>query len=248
VRRSLFVTFCLCAGLLASTVPARSQALIMLLFGDKIASENFVGGINGGISLTNFTGVPDSKVRLSWSFGAFLEWRLSDHWYLSPDVTFKTPAGATQLTGLFDDLPSIDTSFTNVKQFAALSYITIPVCMKYRFGASGIFAGPQVGYVMAATDNITGTGPEGANVETERLSFYRINRWDVGVVIGYEFLLNKSEGMNSMRLSIKYYQGLLDVYHNDNVTTLNQGFFLNIGIPIGGKKQQEGADAGSSAE
>ena len=233
IRRSL-VLFALLTASAAMPAVCHAQALIMLLFGDKIASETFIGGINAGLSMTTFNNVPEASYRIDWSFGTFLEWRLSDDWAFSPEVTFKTPAGSNGMSGLWTERQDIVDSLTNPKESAQLSYVTIPLLVKYQISSFRIVAEPKVGYLVAATDNITGTGPKGARLESEKLSFSRANRWDAGIDIGLEYLFDEDLGMQSMRLNLRYYHGLLDVYHNDDVTTTNQGFYLNLGIPMGG--------------
>ena len=163
-----------------------------------------------------------------------MEWNLGGGWSFSPEVTFKTPAGSNGMSGLWSERQDIVDSLSNPKESARLSYVTIPLLVKYQISAFRIFAGPKVGYVVAATDNITGTGPYGARIDSEKLSFARINRWDAGVDVGLEYLIAPNLDMQSMRISLRYYQGFLDVYHNDDVTTTNQGFYLNLGIPMGG--------------
>ena len=243
MKRSLVVVALSVAAFIASSLESRSQALIMLLFGDKLASERFIGGINAGISLTDLTSYDNSRVRFDWMFGAFMEYRISDQWYFFPEVTFKNPAGATNVSGLWTDVPRLDTILSEGKQWSALSYVSIPLSFKVRFGTSGFFAGPQIGYLVAATDNLRGVGEDGGTFEFEKLSFYRANRWDLGVVVGYEFLFNRDLGMESLRLNVRYYQGFLDVYKDDDKTTLNRGFYLVLGIPIGGPSTES-----SSAE
>lgn len=221
-------------GMAVAPSTSSAQALIMLLFGDKLASESFIGGINAGLSMTTFGNVPNATYRIDWSFGAFMEWDLGHDWSVSPEVTFKTPAGSNGMSGLWTERQDIVDSLTDPKESARLSYVTIPVLIKYQIGPLRAFVGPKVGYVVAATDNITGQGPDGGRMDAEKLSFSRVNRWDVGFDLGCEFLVDPTLGMQSMRLSLRYYLGLLDVYHSDNVTTTNHGFYLNLGIPMGG--------------
>lgn len=215
---------------------ATAQPLIMLLVGDKIASDNFVGGITGGINLTQLSNVPNAKAQLSWSFGASLHWKLSDEWHFSPEIYFKSPGGADGMTGLWNAQPSIDTNLTDREEWTSLSYVAIPLIMKYRIDRFYLFAGPQVSYLVAATDNISGTGPEGASITSEKLAFWRMNRWDAGVVAGAEILLVPEYGINSLRLGVRYYQGFLDVT-KDDVSNSNSGVSVSIGIPIGGKRE-----------
>jgi hypothetical protein len=212
---------------------ARSQALIMLLLGDKIASENFTTGINAGLSLTTLSNPDFAKARVSWSFGALLEWRLSEDVFLGVDVTFKTPAGANSMDGLWDDAEEFDTLIVDRKESLQTSYVSIPIVIKYQFGSFRALVGPQVAYLVAATDNLTGTGPDGGTLNAERSAFSRLNRWDVGFVAGLETLVTPDLGVKSIRVTLRYYQGLLDATKDTSVTSLNSGFYLTLGIPLG---------------
>ncbi len=212
---------------------ARSQALIMLLLGDKIASENFTAGINAGLSLTTISEPDFATARLSWSLGAMLEWRLNDDLFLGVDVTFKTPAGANTMTGLWDDADEFDTLITDRKESLQTSYVSIPVVIKYQFGSFRALIGPQVAYLVAATDNLTGTGPNGGRLRAERLAFSRLNRWDVGFVAGLETLVSPDLGVKSIRVALRYYHGFLDVTQETSVKSLNTGFYFTVGFPLG---------------
>lgn len=234
-RVLLRVTFAL-AIMAISSSGVYAQPLIMLLVGDKISSEDFVGGITGGINLTNVSELEGASARLSWSFGASLHWRLSEQWHFAPEVFFKAPGGTNGLQGLFQSQPSIDTMINDRKEWLSTSYVAIPLLVKYRVGMFYIMAGPQIGYLVAATDNASGTSDEGAAIVVEKSAFGRLNRWDVGAVIGAEILLVPEFGINSLRLGVRYYQGLIDVVTNDNLSSYNSGVSVSVGVPIGGKK------------
>ncbi len=216
---------------------AHAQPLIMLVFGDKIATPTFVGGINGGIGLTTLGMYPDATMRTSWLFGTYLNWQLGEHWHFAPEITFKSPAGASGITGLFSHQPSIDTLVVDKEEWTALSYFTIPLLLRYTNGMFGMFAGPQVGYLTEATDNLSGKGPTGESITVETSAFGRISRWDVGVHVGVEMLTAPSLGIHSMRIALRYYRGFLDAVTNVPGTQINTGFYATLGIPIGGVTQ-----------
>lgn len=206
----------------------------MLLFGDKIATPTFVGGINGGVGYTTLNGYPDASYRLNWMFGTYLNWQLSEHWHFAPEVTFKTPTGAAGMQGLWKETPAVDTMITNRSEWTSLSYFSIPLLMRYTTGCLGVFAGPQIGYMMEATDNVSGTGPNGERLDIEKSAFGRMHRWDVGIHVGVELLVSPSQGIHSARIAIRYYHGFLDVVSNVPGTQVNNGFYTTFGIPIGG--------------
>lgn len=206
----------------------------MLVFGDKIATPTFVGGINGGMGLTTLNGYPDASYRTNWMFGTYLNWQISEHWHFAPEVTFKTPTGAAGMHGLWKDEPAIDTILTDHSEWTALSYFSIPLLMRYTTGHLGVFAGPQVGYLMEATDNVSASGPNGERLTIEKSAFGRMNRWDVGIHVGIEYLTTPSLGLHSVRIGLRYYHGFLDAVANVSGTQVNNGFYATVGLPIGG--------------
>ncbi len=238
MRRHLLTIVTAVPLFFVSSIVSHAQPLIMLLVGDKIASKDFVGGITGGINLTNVSGLEGASARLSWSFGASLHWRLSEQWHFAPEVFFKAPGGTNGLSGLWEAQPSIDTIISDRKEWLSTSYVAIPLLMKYRVGMFYIMAGPQVGYLVAATDNASGVSREGTSVVVEKSAFGKVNRWDVGAVIGAEVLLVPEFGINSLRLGIRYYQGIVDVVTNDDISSYNSGISVSIGVPIGGSTEE----------
>jgi len=51
--------------LFSSIQIANAQALLILLFGDKLSNENFQAGINASLYASNFTGMDDTKYRIN---------------------------------------------------------------------------------------------------------------------------------------------------------------------------------------
>ncbi len=222
---------------LLTSASVSAQPLIMLLVGDKIASEDFVGGITAGVSVTNISNVDGAQALPSWSFGAAFHWRLNHHWHFAPEVAFKSPGGARGLGGLWATTPSIDSALTDRSEWLSTSYVAIPLLVKYRFDRFYLVAGPQVSYLVAATDNIEGATAEGTTIVAERSAFGRLNRWDLGAVVGFDVMLVPSYGINSIRIGARYYQGLADVVNDASVVQRNSGFTVTVGIPIGGSTE-----------
>lgn len=233
-RISLRLTAIALTLLVMCTARTNAQALVMLILGDEISSPNFVGGINVGFGYTTLNDYAGSSYRVNWMFGAYLNWRLSEHWHFAPEVTFKTPAGANGMSGLWEDEPAFYSLITDRSEWTELSYISIPLLARYTQGHFGVLAGPQIGYLMAATDNLSGTGPNDDALDIEKSAFGRMNRWDAGVLIGLEFLTTPAMGIHSMRVSVRYYQGFLDAVANVAGTQTNSGFYTTVSIPVGG--------------
>jgi len=73
---------------------SNAQALLIILFGDKLSTETFQMGINASLGYSGLNGAPGNpEYRVDWAFGAFGEVKFTDKWYLHFDLTIKTPAG-----------------------------------------------------------------------------------------------------------------------------------------------------------
>src|SRR5206468_5825773 len=85
-----------------------AQALLVLLFGDKFASENVQGGIKFDVVWTTLSGLSDAERLRSWDLGGFIEVKLGGRWSIQPEFTFKSPAGARGLPFAPTGQPAID--------------------------------------------------------------------------------------------------------------------------------------------
>ncbi len=214
---------------------AHSQALLILLFGDKLSTETFQMGINASGSASDIIGLSDTKLRYSWAFGAFGEIRLSDDWFMHIDLTLKTPGGARNVQPFQPFLPIVDSLFTDVRVDRNFNYITLPVYAKYRVGAWKFGLGAQLGYLTSTTDVYTGSSILGDDFTMERDVASYHNRWDAGVTGTLEYFFSPAKKMRSMRLSLKYYYGLTDILKDNQGDPLrNSILLLSLGIPVGG--------------
>lgn len=219
---------------------ARSQALLVLLFGDKFASDNVQGGIKFDVVSTTLAGLSDAARLRSWDLGGFLEVKLGGRWSIQPEFTFKSPAGARGLPFVPTGEPAVDSAFATARDVSVtrtLGYITIPILVKLRAGRFGFGIGPQIGYIVRAEDRYVGTV-----ARTDDLSYTvglwpRVNRWDSGVSATGEFALAPQLGLRSMRIRIVWYHAFGDALAD--APGVNDTFGLGFGLPIGGPRQAE---------
>lgn len=215
---------------------SKGQALLIILFGDKLSTETFQMGINASGAYTGLNNTPgDSKYRLDWAFGAFGEVKFADKWFLHFDLTLKTPAGADEVTPFTEVIPEIESLFTNYSITRKYNYITLPVYIKYKVGSVKFGVGGQIGYMTSAKDVYTGNTIYEDDFSMERdISSYH-NDWDAGITGMIDYYFDASKNMKSMRLGLKYYYGLTDVLKENNGDAItNSIFMLSLGIPVGG--------------
>ena len=244
--RALFLTIFLS---LVSVNVAQGQALLVLLFGDKLSTEKFQVGINADVGWTGQTNLLDSSTRFSWAFGAYGEVKLGERWRLQPELTLKTPAGAEGLfageagnpfapTGNEDIDEVIDTG----RVTRSLNYISVPVFAKYLLGPLGIGGGGYVAFLTGATDELKSDVDQGT-IRLNDGAKDQLNTVDAGLIFSLDFSLKPEAEMRSIRINGKLYYGLTDtVKDNPGESVKNWMLFLGLDIPVGGKKAVDEAD------
>ena len=219
---------------------ARGQALLVLLFGDKFASENVQGGIKFDVVATTLAGLSGAARLRSWDLGGFIEVKLSDRFSIQPEFTFKSPAGAADLPFAPTGVPDVDSAFAGamgVSIARTLGYVTIPILFKLRAGRFAVGVGPQIGYIVRAEDRYTGTVSRANDLAYTAGLWSRVNRWDTGVNAVVEFALAPRLGLHSMRVRAVWFHGFGAALSDAPGTNDTVG--LGFGLPIGGPRQAE---------
>lgn len=109
-------------------------------------AQTFQLGIKGGVNVSNFTGGDfkdfDEKALIGFHAGAFVSFFLGENFALQPEVLFSSQGAKLEKAG--------------VEQNMKLSYVNVPVMLKYRFnGGFYLEAGPQIGFkVSENTDDM----------------------------------------------------------------------------------------------
>lgn len=222
------------------TSVSNAQALIILLFGDKLSTETFQMGINGSLSASNINGIDNTNYRISWAFGAFGEVRLSDYWFLHFNLTVKTPGGAKNVEPLVPVPPEVDTLLTGLKVTRSFNYITLPIFIKYKLGSVKLGVGAQLGYLTSADDTYDAITPLGNDLTVVTNIRDNLNHWDAGVTGIIDYFFKPEKNMRSLRISLTYYYGLTDMLKDNTGNAWNNSIFLlSVGIPVGGSGDVE---------
>src|SRR6478736_401464 len=91
-RRLICVVFFL--FMLAAHV-THGQVLISLVFGDKLNSNKVEFGLDGGVSVSQLSGLPASKPRTAFNLGFYFDIKLRDtSWMIHTGVMVKSSFGA----------------------------------------------------------------------------------------------------------------------------------------------------------
>ncbi len=220
---------------------ASGQAILIILFGDKLSTEKFQLGINGDLTWSDLSGIDNTEMRMSWSFGAYGEIKLSNHWRLQPELTVKTPTGAKNLMAGAPGNPFVPVGDTLVDEALATGtitrstqYITVPLTLKYVVGPLGIGVGGQIGFLTSGSDELESDVLQGQLRLKESVTS-ALNTVDAGLVFSLDFALAPQKQMRSVRVNVKYYWGLLDtIKDNTGNAVRNSILFVGLDIPVGG--------------
>ena len=140
--------FILLAGLSFST--ARSQVLIALVFGDKLNTPNIEFGLNVGGNFSTLTNYPDAKYTTGINLGLYFNFKLSDHFYLHPELQFLNRMGTK---GVDDrDLPGgPEWDDETLQTWRELDYATLIFLPRYKLTNQLYFeAGLHAGLLLNA--------------------------------------------------------------------------------------------------
>ena len=216
------------------------QALIILLFGDKLSTPTFQMGVNADISYTTVTGTDNADPYMNWAFGALFEYKMSEKWYLGFDLTLKTPAGATNINPLFPPDSAIYDFAKDIKTTLKSNYISLPVWIKYKTGKFKWGIGAQVAYRSGSTQITEGTTHTGTDFkgEYDLDNLDLLNSWDFALSGTIDYYFDLEKDMKSLRLSLKYAYGLTDIIKDNSGDAIyNSQLLIALGIPIGGTEK-----------
>lgn len=217
--------------LLLVSQKAESQVLISLLFGDELNTGNIEFGLDGGWTLSDQSGLADSKMLSSYNLGFYFDFKLKNSWMLHTGVLVKSTMGAKGIPVYSLNNAELDDLYQGGSVNRKMSYFNVPVLMKYTFkNRFFVEAGPQFGLLYKVKDNFENevNGNELTYSNDVREEFHPL---DAGVVGGIGYRIKKGYGMN---VAIRYYYGLVDVLIDDSGDAVsNRSLYFNVGIPIG---------------
>ncbi|MBT8298529.1 MAG: PorT family protein [Maribacter sp.] len=219
-------TFILLAFLLSMQYSNAQAALFALLFGDKVATENFNIGLEIGIPYATISSASGTSSKTGITFGIAGNIKLNDNWSLHPSAYFLSKRGGkfNQLSLISDDI-ELNGKFQNVPTKLTLNYIDVPVFLSYRFTESNFKLGiaPQISF---------NTGSEAVFTNAQGDFSYSVqdvtNSMDFGMIfqLGYIFYSNKFD--KEIHMQLRYFQGFNDIYDDVFITGTNKSSYVGV--------------------
>ena len=235
----LSVLFCL---------PARSQVIISLLFGDELNSDKVRFGLDGGVNFSSLTGIENARYMENFNLGLYFDIQLKENsnWYIHTGALLKSGMGARGIAAYSLDEADLDSGFAGGSVERTLKYINIPALIRYKFTNHIFFEiGPMLGILTKATDMFYNSYKKDDDLSFKNKVTDQYKWFDAGLQAGIGYHLMKGTGIN---FGVRYYQGLMDVARkNSSDPALNQSLYLFVSIPIGAGEKAQAKKAAKKA-
>ncbi|BDD05628.1 outer membrane beta-barrel protein [Aureibacter tunicatorum] len=208
-------------------------AILALIFGDKVASENFNLSLEIGGNLSYISDVPDGKIAFGVNFGLGANIKLSDKFYLVPQFQPLQPKGNRYKGSLQTGIAELDSLYQDKTVHRRLSYIDVPVYIYYRPIERWRFGiGPKVGFLTKAVDFYENGGNSLELDVKDQLS-----KTDFGVAVDVMFEVSNFRGGKGVNIHVNYYQGLVEL---EKGTSRRNGVLgVTLGFPFISDEQLE---------
>jgi len=234
--------FLLCLILLQiSVVTVRGQAaLLVLIFGEKAASENFHFSMKAGLNYSIITGTEDGKNRLGANFGLVNNIKLTEKLSLTPEFIPLSQKGIRNLPVLSTGNPDMDSLLIHPSSTdRKLGYIDIPILLKYKLSRRwSIAAGPQVSFLTSAVDVYKSSPINDVILTTEVDIEEAIKKVDFGLAIDLTYRVSEHLAGKGLDLFFRYNQGFTDMV-KDNTGTKRTDITFQIGAAFPFVEKQE---------
>lgn len=231
MKRIFILVFSL--TLIANSVHSQA-ALLVLIFGDKAATENFYFSLKGGLGFSNLADLSKAAYKPGVHFGLSNNIRINNNWDFVPEFMPLSWKGAKDLDFLPTGSPQLDTlDVRDISRSRNLNYIDIPLLMRYKVNNRLRFEfGPQVSILTSTIDRYRAT-----IVEQNDL-MYTINRkdemtaMDYGFVVAVGYALTDFTTGKGMEFYLRYYEGFQDISKVPGESFHNRVFQVSVSFPF----------------
>ena len=209
-------------------------SIIVLLLGDKVASENLYLSIDGALNISNLPGIDGCSAGFGVNYGLGVHIKLNDKWYFKPEFKPLSRKGAIKI----DPLLPVPNDFTVDKTKIKINYIDFPLLVQYKINPKiWVAAGPQISFVTDANQYIFGTGP--GNYETavkiNTTSFFNKTNLSFPIEAGYSFSLGTKKSTTRINVNVfaRYEYDFLEIFKDPAVGSTKISLFqVGLSLPF----------------
>lgn len=230
----------LTVALISQAIPARSQVLISLLFGEALNSDKIEFGLTGGYNRSYINDIEDAEGLNNFNLGFYFHINMKGNSYLSTGVLVKSTVGASgmQTYPIGDD--SFDQIFQGAELIKKINYFHVPIMYHQRFQNRWYLEGGIQPALRSKAKDVFELNDFDGELSYTRDTRDEYKRLDFGLIGGVGYKWKKE--IKSLATGINYYYGLVNVSNLPGTTIKNSSFYLYARIPIGAGSKQNNQD------
>lgn len=219
---------------LAVPVKTNAQAaLLVLLFGDQVASEDFYFSLKVGGNITNLTNTEQSTSAFGVNFGLLATIKLSDKFYLVPEFAPLSRKGAKNIlvhpTGNADlDALLSNTSTSEIQ----LNYLDIPVMLKYYpVQKINVGIGPYFSFLTSGENFYETNAGDAGDLQILQDIKPDFNNFDYGLMAEIGYAPFRESHSDDLNFHVRFSYGFTDIMKNnpgDQVSNYALQLFVSI--------------------
>lgn len=228
MKKTTFVIL-ICALFLLPAQANAQAAIIALIFGDKVASEDFNISMELGINYSTITHFETVERARETNFGIAGNLKLSNRLYLSPTVFFSSGRKISLSSySLNSGNSALDQQFIDKPGEIELSYVDVNLPLFYQVKKVRIGLAPQISFLTHTHLQVeSDLGSLGHDIASE------VNNMDYGLISILSYELGKARKGKGLFIQFRYYQGLNDVFRAPvSAGNRNNYFSIHLSLPF----------------
>jgi hypothetical protein len=236
-----FLLICL-LGIFIMPASYGQAGLLVLILGDKVATENFYLSIDGALNISTLPGLDEYKMNVGVNYGLGVHIRLNDKWFLKPEFKPLSRKGATKV----NPITSISGDFIVDETKIKMNYIDFPVLLQYNLTPKlFVSAGPQISFVTDVKQFMYGSKADGleTDVKINTTSFFNKTNFSFPVEAGYSLSLGTKRSTTKINMNVfaRYEYDFIEIFKDPAVGASNISLFqFGLSLPFI-KKAEESA-------
>ena len=210
-------------------------ALLVLLLGDKVASENFYFSIKVGGNFSNLMNTEKSKFSSGLNFGLLANIKLSNKFYLVPEFAPLSRKGAQNILVHPTGNEDFDNLLTNASNSEIqLNYIDIPVILKYYpFQKFNVGLGPYFSILTSGENYYETNASTAGDLRIYQDVKTTFNPVDYGMMVEAAYAPWRNTPHDDLNFHVRFSYGLSDIIKEGNWNSVNNyAFQLYVSIPF----------------
>ncbi len=208
--------------LTACSFQARSQAAILvLIFGDKVATEKFHFSLDGGINVVEMTNL-NGKSFLRANFGLGAHIKINDRWSFAPEFKPLSGRGEKRIAPFLEIPEEIADEISSAESQVKLSYIDLPLLIRYKASKHWYFAaGPQISFRTGAQAVTLASLNNGREIEVVDPIEDLTEWYDFSFPIEIGYNLAQESHLGGVDIRIRFAPGLVNVIETEEGSLKN---------------------------